>query len=282
MHRHKYFNLWLHDDGELAPLVQGEVVERVTLHEWPLACVQRLITSDGRTLIYKTQYGPTVEPVFYASARSALLALAQTIYRADDGHVCMLIEFVEGPSLEDLNLPEAEVAHIGRALLEQIGEIAGELPFFVDVSTEDKWTDLVNTTLQGLGELIGAGKFSRADKNVVNHLERWAFSQAARSAIRTRPGYVHHDLGGDNIFVLPGQYRVIDWQRPIVGPADLDLATLIESSGFDPLKYVETGVVWVMYLLRVHWLVQCALQWFPPGAADYDEAIARLAVLIGE
>ncbi len=49
MHRHAYFDLWLHDDDELGPLVQGEIVERVTLHEWPLSSVQRLTLSGGRT-----------------------------------------------------------------------------------------------------------------------------------------------------------------------------------------------------------------------------------------
>lgn len=31
MHRHQYFDLWLHDDEELALLVQGDILERVTL-----------------------------------------------------------------------------------------------------------------------------------------------------------------------------------------------------------------------------------------------------------
>ena len=75
--------------------------ERATLHEWPLSCVQRLTTSDGARVIYKSQFGPTVEPQFYAEARSDLLVPARTIYQAK-GHACMLLESVDAPLLEEL------------------------------------------------------------------------------------------------------------------------------------------------------------------------------------
>jgi hypothetical protein len=93
VYRHPYFDLWLHNDDELAPFVQGDIAQRVTLHQWPLSCVQRLTTVDGRTLIYKAQFGPTVESEFYANARSDLLPWAQTIY-VQDGYACMLFEFM--------------------------------------------------------------------------------------------------------------------------------------------------------------------------------------------
>jgi len=275
MYRHQHFDLWLHDDDELGPLVQSDVVERVTLHEWPLSCVQQLILAGGRKLIYKTQFGPTVESEFYASARSGLLPAAQTIYKSD-GHVCMLIEFIKAPRVKDLNLPEEQVVRIGRAVLEQIAGITGELPYYLDVSDEGKWEALVNAMLTDLGELIDQGKFGLVDEATVRYLERWAFSRSVLSAIRTQPGYVHRDLGGDNLFVLPDGYRVIDWQRPILGPTDLDLAVLLESLGFDPLSYVGEGVVRILNLLHIHWLAQCAARWFPGGTAGYDEGIMEL------
>ncbi len=58
MHRHEYFDLWLHDDEELALLVQGDILERVTLHEWPLSCVEQLTMAVGCALIehYQTEF----------------------------------------------------------------------------------------------------------------------------------------------------------------------------------------------------------------------------------
>ena len=276
MHRHKHFDLWLHDDDELVPLVQGNILERVTLHEWPLSCVQRLALTDGRKLIYKTQFGPTVESEFYANANSGLLPSAQTIHESD-GHVCMLVEFIEAPRIENLDLREDEVVRIGRAVIEQIAGIAGELPYYLDVSDEQKWEMFVDATLRNLRELIDEGKFSLVDEALVRSLERWACSESVLVAICTQPGYVHRDLGGDNLFVLPDGYRVIDWQRPILGPVNLDMAALLESLGFDSLPHVGEGVVQVLNFLSIHWFTQCAAKWFPEGTAGYDRQITELA-----
>ena len=73
MDAHPYFNLWLHSDDELSGLLTSQVVERTTLHEWPLSCVQRLRLDDGRRVIYKAQFSEGVEAAFYAAARSPLL-----------------------------------------------------------------------------------------------------------------------------------------------------------------------------------------------------------------
>jgi hypothetical protein len=275
VHRHEYFDLRLHDDGELMELVGENIVERVTLHDWPLSCVQRLTLADGRKLVYKAQFGPTVEAEFYASARSDLLPWAETIYDSD-GHVGMLIEFLEGPRVEELGLPEGKAVQIGRAVMEQIGGIAGERPHYLDVSDEGKWAALISAMLEDLRVLTEQAKFRLVDAETVRNLERRAFSEPVLSAIRTRPGYVHRDLSGDNVFLLPDGYRVIDWQRPILGPTDLDLAVLLESLGFDPLPHVGEGIVEVLDLLSVHWFTQCASTWFPEGATGYDRQIAEL------
>jgi hypothetical protein len=275
MYRHPYFDLRLHDDGELVPLVQSDVTERVTLHEWPLSCVQRLTLADGRRLIYKTQFGPTIESEFYARARSALLPWAETVYEAD-GHACMLIEFVEEPRAEELGLGEGEAVRITREVVAQIAAIEGDLPHYLDISDGEKWRALVHAMLRELRALVERNVFEVVDEATIHRLEEWAFSGFVLEVFRAHPGYVHRDLGGDNVFVLPDGYRVIDWQRPILGPSDLDVATLLRSLGVDPLPHVGEGIVRMLDLLTVHWFVQCATRWFPAGIADYDEQIAAL------
>jgi hypothetical protein len=275
MYRHPYFDLRLHDDGELAPLVQSDILERVTLHEWPLSCVQRLALADGRKLIYKTQFGPTVESEFYASAKSALLPWAETIYAAD-GHVCMLIEFVEGPRAEELGLGEEEAIRISREVVAHIATIEGELPHYLDVGDEEKWRALIHATLRDLEGLVERNAFEVVDETMIQRLEERAFSEMVLEVFRVSPGNVHRDLGGDNLFVLPDAYRVIDWRRPILGPTDLDVATLLRSLGVDPLPHVGGGIVRMLDLLTVHWFTQAATRWFPAGVADYDGQIAEL------
>jgi hypothetical protein len=274
MYHHEHFDLRLHDDGELELLVQSDVLERVTLHEWPLSCVQRLALADDRKLIYKTQFGPTVEPEFYANARSSLLPSAQTIYRSE-GHVCMLLEYVDAPLIEDLDLTEEEAVRIGREVMEQVAAIAGELPYYLDVSDEPKWERFVHITLTGLRALIDEGKFGLVEKALPRDLERWAWSGPVLSVVRAQPGCVHRDLGGDNVFVLPNGYRVIDWQRPVLGPTGMDLATLLESLGFDPVPHVGESVVKVLDFFRINWAVECAVKWLPVGAPTYDKWVVE-------
>jgi len=281
MYQHPYFELFLHTDAELETLLQANIVERVTLHEWPLSCVQRITTSDGRRQVYKVQYGPFVEAQFYAHARSQLLLAAKTIYQSG-GHAAMLIEYVDAPTLKDNDLREQATVSAGRAILSGIASIAGELPVFLDVSTEEKWFSQVDATLQHLSTLVNTGQFSIVDTHVIRHLRRWAVSKTVLSALHIGPGYVHGDLGADNVFLLPDGYRVIDWQKTKKGPTGLDLATLLESKGIDPLRYLEQGIVWIMYFLRIRWLAECAIRWFPAGKNTYDASIARLADQVGQ
>jgi hypothetical protein len=284
MRRHPYFDLWLHDDQELVPLVGGEIAERVTLHEWPLSCVQRLTLGDGRRLIYKTQYGPTVEPEVYAQARSTLLPRAETIYRAD-GHACMLIEYVEAPMFEDLDPSEENAVRVGREVQARLAEVDGERPCYIDVGDEARWTAYIEAMLGELIGLVERGAFTIVTPAMVRDLARCAQSAPVLDAIRARPGYVHRDLSADNILVLPaggiqapaGGYRVIDWQRPIRGPVDLDLVDLLNSLGYDPPRHVDVGVFKVWLLLSIGWLTEAKARWFPEGES-YDQQIADLAI----
>ena len=280
MYRHKYFELRLHDAQELAAITGSQIVSRNTLHEWPLSCVQRLILADGSRLIYKTQSGPTVEPEVYARADPELMVPARTIYQAD-GHVCMLLEPVDAPQFSTLNLSETELIRHGRAVIARLQEIDRGLPYLDDVSTFQLWSVWAETQLENLRYLISKEIFELVNEATLTHLEAQAFSAPVRDAFRSRIGYVHGDLGGDNLFLLPDGYRLIDWQRPFLGPFDLDLATLLEGAGYDPMHHFEPAVVWLMALRRIFWFGQCARRWFPAGAAEYDRSIARLAAKIG-
>lgn len=251
MHRHPHFDLWLHNDEELVAALDSDILERVTLHEWPLSCAQKLTLRDGRKMIYKAQ-AMAFEPEFYARARSPLLPWARTLYRTNS-HACMLFEFIDAPLIEELDLPEEEVARIGREVIVQVAAIDGDLPYTADLSDVDKWLALMQTLCAELRQQIAQHKFTRTDKTLVRNLERWASSDPVLAAIRASPGYVHRDLTGDNLFVLPDGYRLIDWQRPMLGPTDLDMVSLLGSLGFDPLHHVTAGTLRAWLLLQIHW-----------------------------
>jgi Phosphotransferase enzyme family len=281
VYRHRYFDLLLHDDAELEALIRSPIVERTTLHEWPLSFVQRVATSDGRRLIYKSQSGPSVEPDFYASCVSDLLVGARTVYR-DAGYACMLLDHAKGTLARDLDLMESEILRIGPEVMEQVASIGGSPPVYLDVGTEERWRELVSGTCHALRALIGEEKLPSVSDGLVGELEHWALDSQTLGAIRGRPGLVHGDLTGENLFLRPGGYHLIDWQFPKIAPRDLDLATLLESLGVDPRRHVSVATVRVMWLLRACWLTECAVRWFPAGTPHYDVQIAHLASLIAE
>lgn len=276
MRRHPWIDLWLHDDAELAALLGSPVIERATIHEWPLSCVQRLRTADDRAHIYKAQTAPTVEPAFYTHARAPLLAVVRVL-DAIDGPAALLIEEIVAPRLIDLRLTEEEALHLGREVLERIALIEGDLPSLADISTEAKWSAYAAAMLDDLAALVDSGAFRQIDGALIDRLARHAESPPVLAAIRSRTGYVHGDLCGDNLFRLPDGYRVIDWQRPFRGPVALDLANLLESLGHDPRRHVPSGVVQLLSLLRIAWFARAARRWFPPAVATYDARIAELA-----
>jgi hypothetical protein len=280
VYRHQYFDLCLHDDDELAGLVSDGLAERTTLHEWPLSCVQRVTTSDGRQHIYKAQSGPSVEPEFYACARSSLLVGARTVY-SHGGYSCMLLDPAEGTIVRDQHLRETEITKIGRLVMAQIASIEGTLPAYLDVGSEERWVALVSELARSLRTMCSRGYLRHMTPGQVDALERSALGPSTLEAFRdTR--YAHGDLTATNLFVRPDGFHLIDWQFPKIAPRDLDLATLLESLDVDPLDHVDAGTVLAMWVLRIHWFAECATRWFPAGMASYDVQIARLASLIAE
>lgn len=275
MNKHPHHNLWLHDDRELETILGCPITERITVHEWPISCVQQLRLADGRRIIYKSQYGASVEPEFYRKARSPLMVPARTIWESE-GHSCMFIDFVDAPQLQDLELREEEAAHIGEDLVARIAEIEGDPPCYIDISDTAKWLQLVESTLSDLQNLVDEGRFQQVTSEAVRALDRCARNSSILEAIAMDSGLIHGDLGGDNVFRCGDGFKVIDWQRPIRGPREFNLFNVIGDCGFDPLKYVHRGIAGVSAFLGVRWFTECKKLWIPDGRS-YDGYIAQTA-----
>ncbi len=278
MNPHPYFDLRLHTDEELLPIVGSPVTQRHTLHEWPLSCVQRLHLANGRTLIYKAQAGPSLEPQFYQAAASALLVPARTIYQA--GHYsAMLFEFLNAPLLSDKDYTAQQVLEAGQQLATQIAAITGDLPCYLDISSIEGWRALTEAAHNSLYALVEQGQFTILSRSMINQLQRWAGSNSLLQAVQGAPVYLHGDLTAANVFIVqPGEYRVIDWATPRRGPRGLDLATLLDSMGFDAALHIDRSIVQIMYYLRLYWFVQCQTCWITH--VNYEEHLLPLIAKI--
>ena len=262
------FDLLLHEDGKLEELVGGTITERVTIHHWPLSHIQRLTLANGQKYIYKAQAGPTVEGKFYATAESALLVPARILYDSD-GYLCMLLNFIEAPSLTQLKLSEEQTLSVACDLSREIASIKGDLPALQDLRGPGKWTTFVRETVGMLDRLVREGRFKSSLGQAIRRTESLAKSTPALAAVSGPTGYLHGDFKGDNILKLPDGYKVIDWTRPLWGPADLDCLNAVASAGYSPLRHFERGLGMVHAFLSINWAAQCQLQWFKEG--DYEK-----------
>jgi hypothetical protein len=273
MHQHPYFELLLHDSDELSELIGKKVVDRVTLHEWPLSCVQRITFADGQTCIYKVQSQPTVEPDFYHRARSPLLVNARFLAVPNQPEA-LLIEDIDAVHCPDLSLPLSKLLDFVDRILDQIQAIEGDLPAYLDIRTKEKWLTYLQTIGNDLLVLVETGKFNQVTPAKIDTFIRFGQSAGVLSAFYGMIGYAHSDLYAENIFILEEGVKIIDWQRPIWGPVELDRITLLESLNLDPAKYVQSRVLFLHSLLLIGWLTQAARYWYPAGTS-YDNQIAQ-------
>ena len=286
MERHPYFDLWLHSTDELTAFLSNGVIERSTLHEWPLSCVQLLKLNDGSQLIYKSQLrATTVEPDFFKTIQDESDKKAHAIYSLlpkailvgyMQNSVAMFIEFIDAPRLEDQSLDEASIIEHGIQLQQVMEKLPSNLPVYTDISSTEKWIIMVSDTLSMLKGLIESEKFKLHTMAGVKALENFALSASVLAAFQRPIVLNHHDLGGDNVFLTPDGYKIIDWQRPVRGPIGLDLANYLTAMGIDPLQRVSPAILGVFQFLRLRWLVECKTHWFPPGEI-YDRQVADLS-----
>lgn len=89
MKKHAFFDLYLHSDAALEANLGRRISERVTLHEWPLSRVERIITTSG-SWVYKTQRPPSLEAAFYDAARSDLLLAVNRLRPLAKGHTHLI------------------------------------------------------------------------------------------------------------------------------------------------------------------------------------------------
>ena len=263
MEQHPIFPaIHLHSDSELAEALGASIVERETIRQWPLSCVQRLVLNGGEKLVYKSQLPPTVETRFFERACSAILPSHRFLGKLGRCDT-MTIEWIDAPLLRDTAVSAPDIVEHGKRILLQISQIQGDLPIYLDIGTVPAWLSEVSSTLEKLSALIQKRWFRSSTSAEVQRVHEWAESIEIRDAIAHQPGLIHGDLKADQIFVTPDGYRLIDWQRPAIAPPEVDLVSLLVGQAIDPNLYVEPVFVKIFWFLRLHWAVQAQADLFP-------------------
>jgi hypothetical protein len=257
MHPHPWFPDIAVLDDELAERLGSEVVARRTEHAWPLTSTDEIRLADGRRFAYKAQVPPTVEVEFYAAVTSPLLVGHHDLGRTGTTRH-LVTEWLEAPRLSaggDGAGGQGEATFVAqaRSLIAEIARIDPSAPIYLDFSTEAGWTEAVYETARRLRHLIDVRAFADFPPDAPERLIQWSRGPAVRRALAETPRIAHGDLSPEEVFVTPQGYRVIDWQRPVLGPEGLDLVSLLRMSGIDPLRHVAPEVVAIASLILLHW-----------------------------
>lgn len=228
------------------------------MHEWPLSLVERVELADGRRLAYKSQLPPTVEPAFYPAATSPLLPAHRLLGRLGAAQT-MVLDWIDAPLLAK----DDDLLRHGREVVAAIGQIGGDLPSYLDAGSTDTWLNLAEETMDRWERVIKAGWFRSTTAQDVAKVHEWTQSEEVLVTIEAGTRITHGDLKADQIFVTPQGYRVIDWQRPVVAPAEVDLVSLLVDAGIDPRPAVAPAVIGIFWLLRLRWAIEAQDELFP-------------------
>lgn len=191
----------------------------------------------------------------------------------------IIFDFIDGKKLADCALPEADIVRIGRQLQHEIQALGPDLPVYIDIGSAEKWRAFTQATLTRLSQLIQDGIFSHTEMSLVQILREWAEDPHLVRLIAQESTFIHGDLKGDNIFLTADGYRLIDWQRPLYAPPDVDLVTLLLGTGFDPGTHVSRAVIEIFYFLQIDWFTRCKATLFPQGEV-YEAAVAHAAQVL--
>lgn len=278
MHAHEFFaDLLIHDDDELAALLGGEIVARELRHEWPLSRLEDVRLRDGRRYAYKAQLPPTVEPEFYAAAHSPLLVPFLDLGREDRTRF-LATEWIEAPSLGSAELSDDEFLGHARRVTAAIGAIEGATPVFLDLSSAAALQEVADETAERLAALVGRGVYLEIGSDAPERVSSWARRPGVIRAVEDGSGISHGDLSPDEVLVVGDGYRVIDWQRPVLGPPEMDLVSLLKHRGLDPAAHLDREFVQLSWFLLLHWAALAQHDLLPGLSPRFTEGWALSAL----
>ena len=122
------------------------------------------------------------------------------------------------------------------------------------------------------------GRIKRAPSVRVEIIDRCVRGPEVIDAVGRNVGSVHGDLNADNVFITDSGYKVIDWQRPILGPMDLNRSFLDDPKIDTQMK---KGLLRVETFLFVAWMTEAKKTWIPDGPPADTIAVLAQDIVAG-
>jgi len=191
----------------------------------------------------------------------------------------IVVEWIDAPNLATLNGDEYVRSAVEASRL--ISEIDPGIPLYLDLSGAG-FPAVVDDTAAGLDELLSTGRFTGPPLDAATLVREWADRGDVRRAVGGEAVVVHGDLFPEEVLLTNSGVRVLDWQRPLLGPRDIDLAGLLARRGIDPRELVEPAILQLQAFAELHWAVVAIrdiLPGLPPQLPD-GWATAALRVIL--
>ncbi|MDR2492578.1 MAG: aminoglycoside phosphotransferase family protein [Coriobacteriales bacterium] len=276
MKKHIFYNLWIHDDDELAVIAESEVRSRETLREWPLSYVERVNLKNGSSRVYKAQKGSGTEYAFYRTVQATFIPKAYFCSSDGDAH-WMLLEDIDGchPVPQNSNA----LFDLGILARSQISSLGSECPCKHDLSKKG-YSEFVDSTVGLLLALLGDGKLTVTSNDAINRLSDALSHPEVNRAVNGKGAVLHGDLKCDNILIRhDGEIMLIDWQNVMFGPEMIDVYSLLATQAVDPVSVAGIGPEILRLALEIRWFADCLNDWMP-DATFLDAWIANTEAYI--
>ena len=272
MKKHDDFDLWLHENDELAKIHGTHITTREPIRGWPLSVVERVVFSDGTSRIYKAFRNLPIETKFYEKIQSP--HVPKMFYSHTDGEQhWLLLEDLKGQHPENLNRDEIlNLARQARKIINGLGSV--ELYRF-DLSARG-YDGFVFAVIDLLSKLLKEGKLKTTDGEAITRIKEALAHTEVKCLVQGQCSLLHGDFKCDNILIRSdGSMSIIDWQSFLFGPEEIDIYHMMVSQEIDPLPIAGIAPEILRSALAIKWLADCADRWLPDWAGFYDGQIAK-------
>lgn len=281
MKRHEYFDLHILENSEIAAVCSSRVIDRITLQQWPLSCVEKITTVDDQQWILKSNHQPCdIEGLFYEQVYHRIIL---TPLHIDSRHPyqSIIYPYLEGKAVaESSSMNPGDLEYLFHNYHEPLSAIDHlNLPAYLRFDTEKDYLTAVVFIENTVKDLIHQGLFHQVSPSLCQELADILHAPLTLSLAMTNTGLIHGDFSADNILLHDdGQFTILDWQRPMVGSRLVDLFTFYRSLNQQP----PAEAVLMGSFPLIYWLADCSIRWFPEGVNTYDQQISQLiADMIG-
>ena len=283
MKKHIYFDLQLLENNEIANILSSEVIERETLHEWPLSCVEKITTTDQRQWVLKSNHEPcNLEGQFYQAVQHPNI-IAPVLIQDKHPYQSIIYPYQDEVipfSSVNLNKPKDALESFAE-LHKPIEEFAKPgLPAYLKMDDSEFLEKTLSQLIFKLTLLAKGDVFKNISLRHIKRLTDILDSPIVEEIALDQTGYMHGDFSGDNILASGTSYEwfILDWQRPFYGSILIDQYYFLKSYRLEPdLPTLLMGTIHEMI-----WFTDCAIKWFPDGKGGYEGNIHQLLKTLAE